>query len=294
LSNVTRILNELNLTQLVVPVDALVEGVLNTTTLPSAIAANYTVVEGFDVPNGKFGDTLGNMALIDCHWVPGLFLNTWQRYFDALTSAQPVYFLALSSVHTQAKELINDLDFCKYAPNIAGVMTNQVDTYTGSKQNMQNSLGQAGNKIMDQLSLDSNVTVTTPLKSQLNQVQLITVFFNSIMTTIVLFLAILCTQLIYSLMLSDVEEKTFEFGMLRALGFNTKNITITIVVQAFTFALPGLITGILLSSVLNLGVRSFLYWMTNNYSDYWVSKGAIWFGCIIGIFMPLVSNIVPI
>ena len=123
---------------------------------------------------------------------------------------------------------------------------------------------------------------------------MITVFFNSIMTTIVLFLAILCTQLIYSLMLSDVEEKTFEFGMLRALGFNTKNITITIVVQAFTFALPGLVTGILLSSVLNFGVRSVLYYMTNNYSDYWVSQGAIWFGCVIGILMPLVSNIVPI
>jgi ABC-type antimicrobial peptide transport system permease subunit len=30
-------------------------------------------------------------------------------------------------------------------------------------------------------------------------------------------------------MLSDVEEKTYEFGMLRALGFNTKNIMITII-----------------------------------------------------------------
>ena len=31
-------------------------------------------------------------------------------------------------------------------------------------------------------------------------------------------------MLIYSLMLSDVEQRTYEFGMLRALGFNTKNI----------------------------------------------------------------------
>jgi ABC-type antimicrobial peptide transport system permease subunit len=57
---------------------------------------------------------------------------------------------------------------------------------------------------------------------------MITVFFNSIMMAIVIFLAILCTQLIYSLMLSDVEDKTFEFGMLRALGFNTKNLMMTI------------------------------------------------------------------
>jgi len=61
-------------------------------------------------------------------------------------------------------------------------------------------------------------------------VEFITIFTNSNMLAIVAFLAILCTQLIYSLMLSDVEEKTYEFGMLRALGFSTKNVAITIIV----------------------------------------------------------------
>ena len=123
---------------------------------------------------------------------------------------------------------------------------------------------------------------------------MITVFFNSIMTTIVCFLAILSTQLIYSLMLSDVEDKTYEFGMLRALGFNTKNIMITIVMQALTFAIPGLITGAFLSAVLNVGVRHILYTLSMNSSDYNVSTGAIWFGCTIGIVMPLFSNVLPI
>ena len=48
------------------------------------------------------------------------------------------------------------------------------------------------------------------------------------MFTIIAFLAILSTQLIYSLMLSDVEQKTFEFGMLRALGYNTIDLFVTI------------------------------------------------------------------
>jgi len=57
-----------------------------------------------------------------------------------------------------------------------------------------------------------------------------TVFMNTIMGTIVAFLGILGAQLIYSLMLSDVEDKTFQFGMLRALGFSTKNLVTTILV----------------------------------------------------------------
>jgi ABC-type antimicrobial peptide transport system permease subunit len=65
------------------------------------------------------------------------------------------------------------------------------------------------------------------------------------MVTVVAFLALLSCQLIYSLMLSDVEEKTFEFGMLRALGFNRNNIIYTIIVSAFTFSVPGVLSGLL-------------------------------------------------
>ena len=95
-------------------------------------------------------------------------------------------------------------------------------------------------------------------------------------------------------MLSDVEEKTFEFGMLRALGFNTKNIMMTIFIQAFTFSIPGLITGIMMSAILNLLVRHILFTLTNNFSSYALSIGSIWAGCIIGVIIPLFSNVLPI
>ena len=39
-----------------------------------------------------------------------------------------------------------------------------------------------------------------------------------------IFLAILSFVLIYSLMLSDVDSKTYEYGMLRALGFRSAHL----------------------------------------------------------------------
>ena len=186
------------------------------------------------------------------------------------------------------------MDFCSYAMTVGGVLDDQVSTYIGTKKNMEDRIGYAGSLMVDRLGLNSNVTVSVPLQTQLKSVEIITVFFNSIMMAIVLFLAILCTQLIYSLMLSDVEEKTFEFGMLRALGFNTKNLMMTIFIQAFTFSIPGLITGVIMSAMLNYIVRDILYSLTNNYSTYWLSIGAIWFGCFIGIIIPIFSNVLPI
>ena len=72
-------------------------------------------------------------------------------------------------------------------------------------------------------------------------------------------------------MLSDVEEKTYEFGMLRALGFNTNNIMVTIIIQATLFMVPGVISGIVMSTFLNVGLRHVLYTLTSNYSYYGLS-----------------------
>ena len=95
-------------------------------------------------------------------------------------------------------------------------------------------------------------------------------------------------------MLSDVEEKTFEFGMLRALGFNTRNIMITIIMQSFTFSVPGLLSGLLAAAILNLIARKILYLIVQNESTYNLSSGSLWIGITLGLVLPLLSNIIPI
>ena len=88
---------------------------------------------------------------------------------------------------------------------------------------------------------------------------MIRVFLVSSMTTVVFFLAILSMVLIYSLMLSDVDEKTYEYGMLRALGFRNKNLMALISIQSFAFSIPGLCGGLLVAYFLNLIVRYFIF-----------------------------------
>jgi hypothetical protein len=66
-----------NLTSFELPIDNLVESILNTSNLPSSIAHNFTVFDSFDVPDGKFGDTLGNIALIDCNYMNRMFATTY-------------------------------------------------------------------------------------------------------------------------------------------------------------------------------------------------------------------------
>jgi hypothetical protein len=54
-----------------------------------------TVVGDFESTNGKFGDALGNVALIDCHYANRLILNTYEEYTSNLLKEQPLYYILL-------------------------------------------------------------------------------------------------------------------------------------------------------------------------------------------------------
>lgn len=54
----------------------------------------------------------------------------------------------------------------------------------------------------------------------------ISLFVENIIYAILVLLGILSYFLIASLMIFNVDEKTYEFGMLRALGFKKENIVV--------------------------------------------------------------------
>lgn len=79
------------------------------------------------------------------------------------------------------------------------------------------------------------------------------------MITVVFFLGILSIQLVYSLMLSDVEEKTYTFGMIRSLGLKKNNLIGLVSLQAISFSLPALFSGLIVAYFLNIVIRFIIF-----------------------------------
>lgn len=52
--------------------------------------------------------------------------------------------------------------------------------------------------------------------------------------------------MIYTLFISDIEERTYEFAMLRTLGFQKHSLVILLTVQALFFSLPATVIGFML------------------------------------------------
>lgn len=155
-------------------------------------------------------------------------------------------------------------------------------------------LGRVGNHLAEALGMTANVSITRPLYEKMESVDTISIFLDTNMLTLTAFLAILSAQLIYSLMLSDVEERTFEMGMLRALGFNTNNVLVTVLLQSMVFAIPGVVLGMCVAAIMNASIRAAMFYFSQNTLTYGLSKSSIVIGLLVGCVIPVGANILPI
>jgi ABC-type antimicrobial peptide transport system permease subunit len=95
-------------------------------------------------------------------------------------------------------------------------------------------------------------------------------------------------------MIADVDEKTYQYGMLRALGFHKNGLISLISLQSISFSIPGICGGLIVASFLNFITRFFVFQYSRNSTEYDLSSGSIWLGVGMGLVMPLLANIDPI
>ena len=95
-------------------------------------------------------------------------------------------------------------------------------------------------------------------------------------------------------MLADADGKTYEYGMLRALGFMKRHVMLMITLQSFSFALPGLFFGVIVAFILNTALRELIFILSSNAMDYRLTTMALSLGIAFGFLMPFLANYLPI
>lgn len=133
-----------------------------------------------------------------------------------------------------------------------------------------------------------------PLASALTGILTLKLFLDNMVAIAVFLLVILAVILIYSLMVSDVEEKTYEFGMLRMLGLEKSSLIFLLLLGGLIFGVPGLCIGLLFAYLLNSIVGYLFFISSEIMSSYDIDKSALALGISLGLLIPLVSNYLPI
>lgn len=88
--------------------------------------------------------------------------------------------------------------------------------------------------------------ISMPIMTQMQQYNLAILFLSLIFSMILALFVTISIILTHSLLLIDVQRRVFEIGLRRMVGETQSQIIKSVIIRAFTFALPGTILGFLL------------------------------------------------
>ena len=129
--------------------------------------------------------------------------------------------------------------------------------------------------VIESLGLDFPTKLIVPVYESYQGLSIVKIFLDNIFNSVMFFLSILCILLIYSLMLGNVDERNYEFGMLRALGYKKDSLKTLIVMQAVFFSIPAIILALIVCYIFNVVVSYFLFNYSGLTSTYQLNPNTI-------------------
>ena len=249
------------------------------------VRIKFNVIEDYEYPQGKFTNLFGNVMVIDSKYVVETMSESLQK--NVLDIENGYLFGAAINELIGDTQNASDFDINEYAFEINGVLKDRQYYYLGNPEENNDKLLEVQNNLNLQLKVDA----TTPVALAIKSFYLIGLFLESIFATIVFFMVMLAVMLIHSLMICDVDEKTYEMGMLRALGLRKVSLMQLVVIQSSFYSLPGVTLGLVISALINVFSRHLTFTYTVSYTTYMIAPVAAILGVIIGLLMPLASNV---
>eukprot|EP00960_Hanusia_phi_P075544 768438-Hanusia_phi.AAC.10 len=150
------------------------------------------------------------------------------------------------------------------------------------------------NDVGERLGFTSRLSITLPIATALQPLMFLRVFLQQIFNAVVAVLVAHGCITVYSLLLTDVNARTYEYGMLRVMGLKKVALFSLLVVQALYYAVPGLLLGLLFSWAASFPAIDAISKYALVSLDYNLELMALTSAIAIGLAMPLAGNIFPI
>jgi len=188
--------------------------------------------------------------------------------------------------------------FNQYAMQIAGKFHNREDEYV--TYGGESIIGRGKLRLMEVLSdfishlQKHEFWKAAPFLEALEKIEVADFQVGSVLLTVVVFLFILDFIVIYTIMLSDVDERTYDFAMLRCLGFKNSSLVVLLLMQALLYSIPATCIGFVLLEIFTSAAQIWLYQFADISLSVSFHSSTYWLGLATGIGVPLLSNIIPI
>ena len=257
------------------------------------INLNLTIVKTIKSNGGKWPSSSGNVLAIDIkHIKEYLHLNS-KILFDELINSLQIESIK-KTLRDSIDNSINNMDLKKYSLSVNILLKDKFDIYKKNNPELRHYFAELSDKIIRELGIKYDVNIKAPIFVTISGFQGLKSFLKDIFIGIMIFLWIISVLLVYSLMLGNVDERTYEFGMMRSLGFKKNNLIYLVLLKGIFFAIPGIIFALTSSYIVNILIAFLFNWFSGLVMPFFLSKSNIIFGIVIGLSIPLISSYLPI
>lgn len=232
----------------------------NVQALTSALVfeQEYAVVDCISDPQSKYPILLGNVATMEALYFEEM-LKSALRVVVQNPLAPSLFSRILGRNVTEADllEVVDGFKMSEYALTLVATLADRQNRYLFTGSALQSSMVRATDPIGEKLGVEFAGQPTYPVATGLSATYFISLFLDQIFFMVNGVLALLAIMLIYSLLLSDVDEKTFEYGMLRSLGLPHRVLVLLLFLQSLFFSVPGILLGFLVCFIIYVPVDLF-------------------------------------
>lgn len=140
----------------------------------------------------------------------------------------------------------------------------------------------------------NNLEVDLPVMETLYPYRFVALFLGLIINLSIIVLLFLCIILIYSLLMINVETRTFEVGVFRMIGTSRLGLIALLLTQALAYAVPSWAIGLAFAQVLAVAVFQVIESVASVPIPNLLTGQAIGVATGLGFLIPILSSILPI
>eukprot|EP01087_Luapelamoeba_hula_P011389 TRINITY_DN3089_c0_g1_i1.p1 TRINITY_DN3089_c0_g1~~TRINITY_DN3089_c0_g1_i1.p1 ORF type:complete len:1336 (+),score=202.48 TRINITY_DN3089_c0_g1_i1:44-4051(+) len=253
-------------------------------------------------PRGKWPSALGSVVVMEARYIPFLLFKDWlpapinqnAQLLRSVLRRIPGYIYQPSDETKTVDQLLIKFPVNDYALMVIAQNKDRLATYMSERRERDARTRKWTDELMGSIGLDIPATITMPINQFMKGADIAQAFLSQILIGMLVVLGLHSMLVIYSLLLSNTEEKTYEYGMLRALGMKHSSLIHLLTIQALFFSLPAIAIGYLFAWLINIPTSYFIAWYSATDMDWTLTGWSLLIGAALGILMPIVANIIPI
>ena len=163
----------------------------------------------------------------------------------------------------------------------------RIGIYRGDSESRHKQISRIADGVFERIGINYPANALNVLDKALDATRVIRIFLDELFFTVLAVLGILSIILVSSLLMSDAEEKTFEYGILRSLGMQSSSLIVLLCVQSSMFAIPGIIAGLLLCYIAYIPLGFILSNFVGSDVDISLDPSAVALGIVLGLILPI-------